>query len=348
MLTYAFETLRESEYTELGNEEFNEIDDLYAEILIMGASKQLKQGLYREYTSITENLYTKKGRLNICGTIRNRVKNSQMISCDHDIYSEDNIFNQILKITLATLENNNNVQPERKNRIKTILIRFGNVSIINPHSIKWSSIQFRRNSGYYQTLLTICHYALDRMLLTEESEKRMKNIVDDEYMHILYERFVRNYYIRHYKGIKIGANKIDWDAEGDITNMPTMQSDIMIENEKQVVIIDTKLYSKTMSSKYGDKKTFISNNLYQIYTYVNCHRNNTGKRVSGILLYAMTDEEITPDSEVVISGNLFQIKTLDLNKEFTEISQQLDSIIEYYFTDIVKKSNTIPGVRQSI
>ena len=85
-----------------------------------------------------------------------------------------------------------------------------------------------------------------------------------------------------------------------------------------------------MQSQY-DKRTIHSNNLYQIFTYVkNKDVGNTGK-VAGMLLYAKTDEEITPDSNFRMSGNRISVKTLNLNLAFEEIAAQLDKIAESCF-----------------
>lgn len=73
-----------------------------------------------------------------------------------------------------------------------------------------------------------------------------------------------------------------------------------------------------------------ADNMYQIFTYVkNFDKNNTGN-VSGILLYAKTDETVLPDEKPFkIGGNTFSVKTLDLNTEFSEISNQLNEIIKF-------------------
>ena len=49
MLSYAFQELRKNNYDEISKEDFEHIQDLFAEILFKGISYQLKQGLYREY-----------------------------------------------------------------------------------------------------------------------------------------------------------------------------------------------------------------------------------------------------------------------------------------------------------
>ena len=45
-----------------------------------------------------------------------------------------------------------------------------------------------------------------------------------------------------------------------------------------------------------------------------------------MLLYARTDEEIQPDNEHMTSGDKINVKTLDLNRNFSENVAQLNII----------------------
>ena len=49
MLSYAFTTLNQGGYEDIATEEFENMHNLFAAILAKGISRQLKQGLYREY-----------------------------------------------------------------------------------------------------------------------------------------------------------------------------------------------------------------------------------------------------------------------------------------------------------
>jgi len=109
-----------------------------------------------------------------------------------------------------------------------------------------------------------------------------------------------------------------------------MQTDIMLRLKDQILIIDAKYYGKTLQQQY-DKYTLHSNNVYQIFTYVkNQDKNNTGN-VAGILLYAKTNEDITPDCMFNMGGNQIGAKTLDLNRDFSLIASQLDKLVEDFF-----------------
>lgn len=97
----------------------------------------------------------------------------------------------------------------------------------------------------------------------------------------------------------------------------------------KVLIIDAKFYSQITQTHF-DRATVNSNNLYQIFTYVKNKQAQLGEsadRVSGMLLYAKTDEQIFPDNTYSMSGNKISVKTLDLNCRFNEIREQLDRIV---------------------
>ena len=112
-----------------------------------------------------------------------------------------------------------------------------------------------------------------------------------------------------------------------------MQSDVTLEYENKILIIDAKFYSKN-TLKHYEKNIHHSGNLYQIFTYVKNKEMELKEKqyeVSGMLLYAKTNDSIQPDSDYVMSGNKISIKTLDMNQEFENIKRQLDAIVFEYF-----------------
>lgn len=134
--------------------------------------------------------------------------------------------------------------------------------------------------------------------------------------------------------VKANPSFIDWNVDdGEIDFLPQMKSDITLTYGNKIMIIDTKYYGRTMQKNpLFNKSSLISANLYQIFTYVkNRDKNNSGI-VSGVLLYAKTDEEITPDNDYSIGGNRISVKTLDLNADWSEIKEQLNAIVELLLT----------------
>ena len=117
MLAYAFQELRQNNYAEIDGEKFDDIYDLFAEIMARGIAYQLKQGLYREYVNRNETMQTVRGKIDINGTIARRLRNSQEIACDYDELSENNIYNQILVTIAMILIRHSDVKKEKKAKL---------------------------------------------------------------------------------------------------------------------------------------------------------------------------------------------------------------------------------------
>ena len=113
--------------------------------------------------------------------------------------------------------------------------------------------------------------------------------------------------------------------------LPVMQTDIMLKCKGKTLIIDAKYYTHTMQTGQYNTVTFHSHNMYQIFTYVKNYDICNDGSVSGMLLYAKTDETITPDNDFIMGGNKISVKTLDLNLQFSDIAQQLDVIARNAF-----------------
>lgn len=202
--------------------------------------------------------------------------------------------------------------------------------------IRWSSLMYQRNNKNYEMLINICYFVLDGMLQTTDKGNYKMMTFSDEHMHRLYEKFVLEYFKRHHSYLsEVRAAQVKWNLATDteesmIRFLPAMQTDIFLRYKEKVLIIDTKYYGNSMQKQY-DKVTIHSGNMYQIFTYVKNQDVENNGRVSGMLLYAKTEEAITPDCSFVIGGNKISVKTVDLNKEFKLIAAQLDKIAEDYF-----------------
>lgn len=335
MLSYAFTTLSQSNFADVETEEFENIHNLFASILAKGIGQQLKQGLYREYLNKRENISVMRGKIEMSGTINNKIARRQMLTCEYDDLSENNLFNQILKTTVLILLRIAKVDTEYKDALKKEMLFFSNVDTIEPASIRWGTIRFQRNNQTYRMLISICQLIIEGMLITtEQGEYKLASFVDEQRMCRLYEKFIMEYYSKEFPSLNVSSSQIPWALDDGIgTMLPTMQSDIMLSCGNKVLIIDAKYYSYATQVHY-DVHTIHSSNLYQIFTYVKNKDMQFGSKphtVSGMLLYARTDESILPDNEYQMSGNKISVRTLDLNCEFHVIATQLNKIAESQF-----------------
>ncbi len=335
MISYAFTTLNQGGYEDVATEEFENIHNLFAAILAKGIGRQLKQGLYREYLNCKEDVAVVRGKIDMPGTIQNRLARKRVLTCEYDELSENNLLNQILKTTVMILLRHANVNIEYKTDLKKEMLFFSNVDTVDPASIRWPAIRFQRNNNTYRMLISLCQLILEGMLLTTDSgEYKLASFLDEQRMNRLFEKFVLEYYAKECPQVTAKASQIPWALDDGIgTMLPVMQSDIMLSQGSRVLIIDAKYYAHTTQTQYN-VHTLHSNNLYQIFTYVKNKDTEFGGKphtVSGMLLYARTDETIQPDHVYQMNGNKISVKTLDLNRDFSEIAAQLNAIVNEHF-----------------
>ena len=330
MLSYAYQTLRETGFDDVASENFENIHNLFAAILFHGVGVQVKRGLHRDYIPEEEVLSGLHGQIRIAETIKRQTRPQGRLICAYDEFTEDSPHNQVLKSVMLLLLRYGNVTHDNKKSLRKLLLYFSSVSDIRPTEIRWDILRYHRNNASYRMLMEICRLTVEGLLLTTETgEHRLASWLNDEKMYYLYQRFVFAFYKRHRPELSPSASYINWDiANGEMSEyLPSMQSDIILQNGDKTIIIDTKFYSKTMQSHH-ERTAYISNNLYQIYAYVNNYSKGTSGSVSGVLLYAKTDEAITPNEDMVISGNTISLKTLDLNVDFSNISKQLNELAD--------------------
>ena len=336
MLSYAYTTLKQGEEESMAAEAFENLHNLFAAILAQGIGRQLKQGLYREYKNHREDTPVMRGKMMIRGTIQHRLAARRALDCEYGALSENNLLNQILKTTALLLLRHGDVDTKYKTVLKKEIQYFSTVDTINPATIRWAQLRFQKNNQTYRLLTGLCQLVLEGMLLTtEKGEYRLASFIDDQRMSRLFEKFILAYYSRECPQVKASAQQIPWALDaGAGTMLPVMQSDITLSQGNKALIIDAKYYTHTTQSQY-DVHTLHSHNLYQIFTYVKNKAaafGDTPHQVSGLLLYAKTQEDIQPDNVYQLSGNRISVKTLDLNQEFGGLAQQLNTIVEEHFS----------------
>ncbi|MBW3087221.1 5-methylcytosine-specific restriction endonuclease system specificity protein McrC [Bifidobacterium sp. 82T24] len=334
MLSYAFRALQEQQYRKLATEPFDNIADLCAAILIQGMSAQIKRGLSREYVPHTDELDSPRGKIEITESVRKVTMSRKRLVCTVDDFTVDSRPNRIIKSTMLLLAHAD-INLIRRTRLRRLLACLDNVGRVDLRRIDWR-LRYDRNNQTYRMLIGICHLAVNGLLQSSRPGKTLlMDFLDDQQMHRIYEKFLFGYYSREWRGlINTTHHRIPWMCSaGD--GLPIMQPDVVLDNGRDVLIIDAKYYTRTMQRNFSGY-TMHSANMYQMFTYV---KNKTAqlaaggeeRTVSGMLLYAKTDEERQPDGEFDMGGNRIAVRTLDLNQDFPGIAGQLDDIVMRFF-----------------
>lgn len=328
MLAYAFQALNENGMKCVETESFENTAELFAEILIRGLRTQIKRGLGQEYVLKTEELSAIRGKIDVSESVKTNSIAKRQLICTYDEFSVNSRLNQIIKSTIMLLLKK--ISAGRRCELRKLLCFMSDVDVIDLHSITWN-FRFDRNNQSYRMMIAVCYLTVKGLLQTQiDGTTKLMDFLDEQRMSRLYEKFILEYYRREFPQLTVTASQIKWQLDDGFDEMlPVMQSDIMLQYKEKTLIIDAKYYSRTTQVQY-DKHTLHSNNLYQIFTYVkNKEAELTAKNepheVSGMLLYAKTDEEVYPEHEYQMSGNRIAVRTLDLGEEFSTIKGQLDS-----------------------
>ena len=364
MLAYTYDTLTPSVFEAMQVERFDNIYNMYAHVLTRGLGVQLKKGLNKAYQTRTEEMTTVRGRISIPDTIRARMQQKYTLVCETDELTENHLSNQILKTTALFLLRHPDVDRNYKKELKRELMYFSDIDAILPQMIRWDRIRFQRHSKDYRIMLAVCRLLLEGMLLTTEpganrlftfqeirglseleKKERTKKLAK------LFETFVRKYYAREYRqfpGFSSTDETMIWQEDnGYVEYLPKMHTDITLTYGRKILIIDTKYYQNTLERNKETGNTFLSpDNLYQIFTYVKNKEAFLTKReketnpntqktppfeVSGMLLYARTQEPKQPDNVYSFMGSKISVKSLNLNADFQNIRRQLNDIVCTHF-----------------
>lgn len=337
MLAYAFRALEKGAYERLGSEEFDNAQELCAAILTRGVESQIKRGLGRGYVPQAEALSCVRGKIDVSASLKTNSLLKRQLVCSYDEFSTDTPANRIVKSTVQVLLRSRDVSSARKRDLGRLLPYLAGVGEADLYRCDWN-VRINRNNQDYRLLLFVCRLVRDGLLMAEEGAAKAPGFFDDQAACKLYERFILEYYRREHPELTASASQVPWALDDGFTGaLPVMQTDITLRRGDKVHIIDAKYYARMTQESYG-ASTLHSGNLYQVFTYVKNMQESLPEdapAVSGMLMYARTDEAVMPDGDYLMSGNPIGVRSLDLSREFEDVRRQLDAVAEKAFGGVV-------------
>ena len=329
MLCYSFygDQLNLKDESNLGEEAFENIYNLFSLLLCMLLKREVKRGIHREYINIDDELETIRGKINLNQTINRNSLVRKKIYCEFDEYSDNCLLNQIIKTTLFYLLKSNKIGDNTKDEIKRILNYFLTVKLIDIKTIKWDQVKFNRNNLSYKYIVDLCRLILKGLIVSDKNgNNKFKEFLDDARISAIYENFIKAYFRKHYPELKASSRKL-YLIDKPVMNIPMMKTDITLEYDDRMLIIDAKFYNKILKENYiSNCKTISNTHLNQIYVYVDSQDPNKVGNVKGMLLYAQTINEPSVEIEFTMIGHDIFIRTLDMNEDWDNIKDRLNRI----------------------
>lgn len=332
LLCYAWKKLDEKDRVAVSAENFKEMLDLLAKVLINSTRILLKRGIDRSYINLTGEFAGIKGKFELTATLKTHLLQKQRAICSFDEFSSNILTNRILLTTLLRLMRTNGLDLTLRSEIKNLLWRFSDIDEIELSNKIFSQIRLNRNNKFYEFILNICHLIYENSLLDEKTGKwQFKDFTRDEQkMNRLFEDFLRNFYSIEQNEFKVRRENIYWQFSASENHhlqfLPLMQTDITLENDAAKIVIDAKYYRETLKTNFGSEKVN-SANLYQIFSYLINQRdaNEKTQKTTGILLYPTINQE--HNLRFQFQDHPIFIKTVNLNDNWRNIEKRLKQII---------------------
>jgi len=335
LLCYAWDKLEERDVVNVSVSDETRLADLFAKVLINGATYLFKKGLDRDYIEIEEDTRSLRGKILLSPSIKSNLFRKSMARCCFDELSYDVLHNQILKATFRTLLRIREIEKTLKEEVGVLYKKFPNVSDIALENRHFGMVRLNRNNYFYDFLLKVCRIVHECVLVDERSgdAKFVDFIRDEGRMAAVFEDFVRNFFRKEQHDYRVGRDYIKWHRAQEGNHdayLPIMQTDTSLtaRDHSKKIVIETKYYKNVFQTHLGSQEKLISTNLYQLYAYLKNLEGNGGVDATceGILLYAAVDQEV--DFHYYFPGHDLRVKTLNLNQDWRAIHAELLRMVE--------------------
>lgn len=317
------ETFNENIYKnlEIGNENMP-ILEIFISNFIEEVEKIVKKGLVYSYINKSENIYYFKGKLDLTNHIKyNFIENRFFMNFDE--FSVSSIENCLIKLALEKIKNISS-DMENKAKIYQLLVHFDDIQtsgMIPAHLFR--KLLIDRKNGFYKKSLDLAKFFLldeSPYSVFYNDEREITGLFFP--MEIIYESYIANKLkevIDNKFSIKIQDNsyKIFNKCEvggKEVKNNITffkLKPDIVVEKEKEVIILDTK-WKELKSSKENEiiyNFGISKEDIYQMITYIHVYnskiKNEDNNKFcnKAYLLYPINNNEKLPlENDIVFSG----------------------------------------------
>ena len=317
------ETFNENIYEnlEIGNENMP-ILEIFISNFIEEVEKIVKKGLVYSYINKSENIYYFKGKLDLTNHIKyNFIENRFFMNFDE--FSVSSIENCLIKLALEKIKNISS-DMENKAKIYQLLVHFDDIQtsgMIPAHLFR--KLLIDRKNGFYKKSLDLAKFFLldeSPYSVFYNDEREITGLFFP--MEIIYESYIANKLkevIDNKFSIKIQDNsyKIFNKCEvggKEVKNNITffkLKPDIVVEKEKEVIILDTK-WKELKNPKENEiiyNFGISKEDIYQMITYIHVYnskiKNEDNNKFcnKAYLLYPINNNEKLPlENDIVFSG----------------------------------------------
>ena len=312
---------------------------LLARILAAATRDLLKRQLGRSHMVNRETIRGIRGRVDFAGSLKRLTFEQAAAHCVFPELNIDTPKNRILRATLHRLAADprlkhvkSDEEANLRHELRALVRALEGIPLVPISLADFSRLQLGRNDRDYTVPIAICALVRRMEMPTEEAGDHMLTALlrDEITFHLLFERFVRNFYRLTLKDHEVGRKILEWHDELGCSIVPSMETDITIV-EKQPpyrrLIIDTKYSTTTLAVTQRGVAKFKSENLYQLYAYLRTQEQESEahRYAQGMLLYPTTSQDL--NEAMSVQGHRICVSTVNLSKEWETIEARLLALV---------------------
>ena len=230
--------------------------------------KELRKGVFSEYVSQEESLNKIKGKLMLTQNIRENAMNKTKVYCKYDEFTENNLFNVILKrainVVLIMIHNDN--LKKELNIVKSIFQDVDDIyiqeSIINNYKLNKANERFIE--CFTLAKMILLNSSMDKSLGKEKGFSILfeMNYLYEEYIGVLLKEVLNDKAV--YVNTQEKSEYLLWNIQKERNEVALKPDIIIYKNDKPKIILDT----KWKSAVWGEREVYKQNDIYQMYAYI--------------------------------------------------------------------------------
>lgn len=289
-------TLKSNYYKAFDNTNINcgkfPLMEIFITVFLNELDNLIRLGVRKNYVKVSENSNFIKGKIKILNNIKYNSTHKERNYIEYSKFIENIPENIILKTCLIYLQNKT-TDIYNKKRINEALFVFDEIRVTYNIANEFNKICLNRLNMYYETPLELAQiFLMGNSFLPQTGKTNLLSLMFP--LEKLFEEYVffnlKKEHKDKFKTIKAQSNPY-YLIESE--NKFKLKPDIVMENDKTIMILDTKWKLLDMNSNDG-KYNISQSDLYQLYAYGKKYKQKqiekcSNKKIQLFLIYPMTE-----------------------------------------------------------
>lgn len=331
MLAYAVEELARAKIGNIDFESCKSLDDLLAALMCNAIQLLNSNNYLSEYNNVRDITDKPQGNILINESYDTGEYAHGRLVCEYFKLNINSIQNRVIKSAIQYLAiYGKGISKVRKAKLLQAIEDLHDVDVIDREDIDLSEVSYEDLPDWYRPAIVVSRMIIEEMISTNrDGNGRAIKLDDVTRLKYIFEKFVRNFYIKEYN--KARTTRPVYKVSGSGPN----KLDMLLENDSTALIIDTKWYERESYSRKANERQALD---YAI-SYREHERNGVRRRVEYIVLYAtsIADYNETHGRSVKRDiGNDYGVLNiyemgLNINQDFEQIKSDLISMADKIF-----------------